>query len=183
MTGLDHARIILGYEARRDEKGRVRLYRLPASDGGGKWEYAGINERYHPHALARICSLMAAGKHQEAEEFAVQYIEEYTRPASLISNEPALQFALRDICWNRGLGGARKTFQMALGVVADGQIGPKTKAAQRLAERAPFTLLKSIRDAREKYERVIVGRNEKSEFWTGLKNRWIKQMLDAQEML
>jgi hypothetical protein len=45
---------IINWEARRDSKGRLTVYILPEGDGGGKYEVAGINERYHPKKAAEL---------------------------------------------------------------------------------------------------------------------------------
>jgi hypothetical protein len=65
---------IVDLEARRNDKGFPILYKLPANDGGGAYEIAGINSRYHPEALDRIRALPAS----QREQSAALYIEEYT---------------------------------------------------------------------------------------------------------
>ena len=45
---LQIAASILEFEARRDKQGRLKVYRLPAGDGGGTFEVAGINDRSTP---------------------------------------------------------------------------------------------------------------------------------------
>ena len=34
-------------QVRRDAKGHLKIYMLPAGDDGGRYEVAGINERYN----------------------------------------------------------------------------------------------------------------------------------------
>jgi hypothetical protein len=41
------AAAILNFESRRDCKGHLMVYILPAGDGGGRYEVGGINERYN----------------------------------------------------------------------------------------------------------------------------------------
>jgi hypothetical protein len=181
MTPREQARRIVDYEARRDAAGHLKVYHLPSGDGGGTKEVAGINDRYHPETLARIELLLAEGKYREAEDAAAEHIERYTDPVAMLSEVPAIQFALRDAAFNRGPTGAVKILQDALGLPADGLAGPKTKAALQDAEQDPSALLERIREARERYERRT--RNETSRFWAGLSNRWDRQHADSLSML
>lgn len=181
MTPLEQSRRIVDYEARRDGDGHLKIYRLPAGDGGGTREVAGINDRYHPEALDRIESLLSEGCFEEAEDAAAGHIRHYTDPVAMLSEIPAVQFALRDMAFNRGPSGAVRILQDALGVPADGLAGPVTKAALREAERQPERLLSDLRAARERYERRT--RDESSPFWKGLANRWDRQHSDSLSML
>lgn len=181
MTSREQARKIVDYEARRDAAGHLKVYHLPAGDGGGEREVAGINDRYHPEMLDRIERLIAEGKHEEAEDAAAEHIEQYTDPVAMLSEVPAVQFALRDAAFNRGPTGAVKILQDALGLPADGIAGPKTRAALREAELAPPKLLGDLRSARERYERRT--RDESSKFWAGLASRWDRQHSDSLSML
>lgn len=181
MTPSEQARRIVDYEARRDADGCLKVYRLPSGDGGGSREVAGINDRYHPEALDRIERLLAEGKHEEAEQEAAEHIRRYTDPVAMLSEVPAIQFALRDAAFNRGPTGAVKILQDALGLPADGIAGPKTQAALRDAEQNPEALLGSLRASRERYERRT--RDESSPFWKGLAHRWDRQHRDSLAML
>jgi len=69
--------------------------------------------------------------------------------------------------------------QHALGLNTDGKVGPQTLAALRAAEANPQQLLSNLRSSREWYERTVVGRNEQSQFWNGLVNRWNNAYTDA----
>jgi lysozyme family protein len=99
----------------------------------------------------------------------------------MLSEVPAVQFALRDMAFNRGPAGAIKILQNALGLPADGIVGPKTNEALREAEKKPGELLNKLRVAREQYERRT--RDESSKFWTGLTSRWDRQHADSLSML
>ena len=70
---------------------------------------------------------------------------------------------------------------MALGVPVDGDMGPITMDADQQARAA--ALLPQMRAARERYEREVVGRDERSRFWRGLGNRWNNALLFAEEFL
>jgi murein L,D-transpeptidase YcbB/YkuD len=181
MTPLEQARRIVDYEARRDAQGHLKVYHLPVGDGGGEREVAGINDRYHPEVLDRIEHLLAEQKYAEAEDAAAEHIRDYTDPVAMLSEVPAVQFALRDMAFNRGPTGAVKILQDALGLPSDGIAGAKTTAALRAAESEPSRLLQELRAARERYERRT--RDESSKFWRGLANRWDRQHTDSIEML
>lgn len=176
-TAPDHAALrkkmaksIVDFEARRDAQGHLKVYNLPPSDGGGRYEIAGINERYHPQEAARLRDLINAGRFEEAEDYATEVIAEYTDVVSKWTTVPEIEAYLRDCAFNRGPGGAAKILQIALGVKVDGGVGPETLGALREAEKNPDKLLTALRAAREQYELRVAGRREI--FWKGLVNRW-----------
>jgi hypothetical protein len=164
------AESIVKFEGRRDAQGHLRVYILPAGDGGGRYEVAGINDRYHPREAAKLRELIDAGHFDEAEDYAAEVIAEYTDVVAKWTTVPAIEAYLRDCAFNRGPGGAAKILQIALGVKVDGGVGPETLGALRQAEKDPAKLLAALRVAREKYELRVAGRREK--FWKGLVNRW-----------
>ena len=170
---LSMARDIVNFEARRDKTGHLAVYHLPANDGGGRYEVAGINERYDGPAVRKLVAMLEAGQYDEAEAYAEEYIAENTDPAEMLTNSPRLESYLRDIVFNRGQRGCVKTLQIALGFAGDdvdGRFGPKSKAAMATAEQDPDALLGKLRAARETYERKYVGVREN--LWRGLVNRW-----------
>ena len=181
MTPHEQARKIVDYEARRDANGHIKVYHLASGDGGGTREVAGINDRYHPEALDRIEALLAEGSYEEAENVAVAHIEHYTDSVAMLSTVPAIQSALRDASFNRGPTGAIRILQDTLGLPVDGVAGPQTRAALAAAEKAPEVFLKEFRAARERYERRT--RDESSQFWAGLSNRWDQQQADSLAMI
>jgi lysozyme family protein len=168
---------IVSVEARRDPKTkRLRVYKLPPADGGGTFEVAGINDRFHPHMAHHLRSLIATGDHAQAEIEIRAYLADYTAIAITWSaGLPAVEAILRDCTFNRGPRGALRILQLAVNVADDGRFGPITRAALKDAARDPRGLLKRLRSARERYERRIappVGARAK--FWNGLRNRWGK---------
>ena len=144
------AESIVNFEARRDAQGHLRVYILPAGDGGGRYEVAGINDRYHPQEAARLRQLIEAARFDEAEDYAAEVIADYTDVVSKWTTVPEIEAYLRDSAFNRGPGGAAKILQMALGVTVDGGVGPETLGALRQAEKDPAKLLAALRIAREK---------------------------------
>jgi lysozyme family protein len=184
----DMGKAIIEFEGRYKD-GKLQVYILPVGDGGGAYEIAGINDRYHSITAARLKRLIEAGKHDRAEEEAAAYIEEYTRgvlkffPDSQTADaNPAIEFVLRDAAFNRGAKGAATILQIALGMAAiDGVVGPVThrEFAKQLKDLGPEYVLDRLTQARQTYERTSYPwkkstRDESSKFWKGLSSRWAK---------
>ena len=171
------ATFILNCEARRDKQGHLRVYDLPEGDGGGSFEVAGINDRFDHDIAYSLLTLLRKGQHQAAEEMAVAYyIQNTDGVATWCPQCAAVEAFLRDAAFNRGVGGAAKILQLALGVAADGKVGAKTLAALSEALSAPKDLIQEMHHACETYERRVappVGARAK--FWNGLVNRWAKR--------
>jgi len=158
------------WEARKDAQGYPMVYKLPSGDIGGKYEVAGINDRYHPKAFQVISALPA----QERAKAAAEYIQGYTSP--LVEKLPqALQPFTQDLAFNRGLGGATKYIQQGLNtlgqkVAVDGGFGPKTLAAINQVE--PRALMRAASDAQlqDEYRRAELDPNRRK-FIPGLEAR------------
>ena len=168
---------IVDAEARRDRQGRIRVYQLPAGDGGGTFEVAGINDRYDLRMAEHLRNLIELKQYAQVEIDAADYILGNTDGVQAWSSLPAVEVYLRDCCFNRGLGGAAKILQIALGhahadIVVDGHVGAITLGyAHQVTDAKEF--LGFLRSAREIYERRIappVGK--RAQFWKGLVNRW-----------
>mgnify|MGYP001578805206 CR=1 FL=1 len=168
------AKAIIDFEARR-ENGKLAVYRLPANDGGGSYEVAGINDRYHPEQAAKLKALIEAGRHDEAERSVADYLVNYTKAAAGWTEHAGVEFYLRDSIFNRGPKGAARILQRGLGIEDDGEVGPTTRAA--MAKLTPDELLTKLRAGRENYERQVVG--FRANFWKGLNNRWDKALVKA----
>lgn len=178
------AAAIINFEARRDSKGRLAVYGLPSWDGGGTFEVAGINDRYHPKMAHRLAALIKDGKHAEAEREVEDYLLTYTDAVKDWSTLPAIEFVLRDCAFNRGPTGAARILQYSLRTEVDGIVGPETTALLEKAEQHPEALLQALRRGREAYERSpYVGRDESSTPWRGLVNRWNKVTETAKKFL
>ena len=158
------------WEARKDAQGYPAVYKLPSGDMGGKYEVAGINDRYHPEAFQVISSLPA----QERAKAAAEYIQGYTSPLVEKLPQPLQPFA-QDLAFNRGLGGATKYIQEGLNtlnqkVAVDGGFGPKTLAAIKQVE--PRALMRAASDAQlqDEYRKAELDPNRKK-FIPGLEAR------------
>src|SRR5262245_1714474 len=173
------AAAILEFEARRDKQGHLTVYKLPKGDGGGRYEVAGINERYNKETVDVLVSLLQQKSYDEAETLADDFIAQDTDRAASWTNIPAIEFYLRDSVFNRGANGAARILQRALGIHDDGVVGPQTRAVEVAAEGDAALLLGKLRLAREQYERDVAHRDESSKFWKGLVNRWNKEMETA----
>jgi hypothetical protein len=188
---------IVRFEGRYKD-GKLQHYKLPAGDGGGAGEVAGINEKYHPEQYAKLRGLIEGDAHQEAEFEAARYIEKYTRDVVLFfpspevaENNPAIEFLLRDCAFNRGMKGAATVLQLALGMSdIDGVVGPIThrEFARQLENPGPTEVLANLTKARETYERNTYSwkphaRDESSKFWKGLSKRWAKAHAIATEFV
>jgi len=177
---LKIGRQIVDWEARRDGHGNLQVYKLPANDGGGSFEVAGINERYHSVAARRLRAMIEAGQFEKAEDFAASYLIGYTNVVADWVSDIGLEAFLRDTAFNRGPTGAAKIIQMALHVVVDGVVGPITLQAARETAALPIRLLGDLREARARYERDVVG--YRANFWPGLVNRWNKAYEFSREL-
>lgn len=170
---LEIGKHILDVEARRDRNGRLAVYKLPAGDGGGTYEVAGINDRFHPEAAARLRSLIERKKFVQAEQEAIEHILKVTDAAGDWARTPATEAVLRDTAFNRGTTGCARILQMSLDVEVDGKVGPLTLAALHRAEREPRAFLLRFREAREAYElKVAPPVGKRMKFWKGLVSRW-----------
>ncbi|MBQ2869208.1 MAG: hypothetical protein IJE88_04195 [Akkermansia sp.] len=111
---------IFDLEARRDKNGNLTVYTPPKADGGGAYEVAGINAKYHPAKAARLKHLIESGNPEQAEKEAKQYYIHYTQPAGDTLtiqgvNSPAAELMLRDIYFNMGPGGMQRVLYRAFG--------------------------------------------------------------------
>jgi len=167
---INAAKTTVNWEGRRDKKGNLSVYALPAGDMGGDYEVAGINDRYHPEAFRKIAGLPA----QDREAAAAQYISQYTAP--LVSQLPrAIQPFAQDLAFNRGMGGATKYLQEGLNslgvkVAVDGAIGPKTLAA--IGSVNPKQLMVAASQAQLNDEKARAAADpRRKKFILGLENR------------
>ena len=140
------------WEGRKDRQGNLMVYELPAGDMGGSFEVAGINNRYHPEAAETLRSMDPSLR----RDFAADYITRYTSPMTS-KLPPVYQPFFQDLAFNRGLGGATKFLQRALGVNDDGVIGPKTLAALEKADARDVMRQTSLEQLQ--YERRLAEQN------------------------
>jgi len=161
----DSALATVDMEARKDKAGNVMVYNLPSGDMGGSYEVAGINDKYHP-AAAEMLKNLAPGERRDA---AARYVVEYTKPFTSKLPEQYRPF-FQDLAFNRGVGGATKFLQRAIGVKDDGALGPLTLKA--LEGMNPSEVMKNVSVEQMTYERKLAEQNpERKKFLNGLQNR------------
>ncbi len=184
---LRMAETIKNFEARRNRRTKqLEIYWLPKGDGGGKYEVAGINQKYNKKVCDRLVALLQAGRFAEAEKLASEFIAKDTDRVADWCAIPAIEFYLRDCCFNRGATGAATILQIALGVDITGRVDASTRAALVAAAARPAAFLNALRAARETYERSTYpwkkhARDESSKFWKGLANRWNNALAAARK--
>src|SRR6202035_2719520 len=173
------AKHILDFEARRGKAGHLAVYNLPPNDGGGRWEIAGINEKYDGPELMKLKQMLDAGQFDAAEAEAESYYLQNTDAATSWTTNAGVEFYLRDCIFNRGAKGAARMLQRACGVKDDGDVGPLTRIA--IQPITPADMLVKLRAARESYEREVVG--YRANLWKGLVNRWNNALTVAKSYL
>ena len=161
----DSALATVDMEARKDKSGNVMVYNIPSGDMGGSYEVAGINDKYHPAAAQMLKNLPP----EERRDAAARYVVEYTKPFTSKLPEPYRPF-FQDLAFNRGVGGATKFLQRAIGVKDDGALGPQTlKALEGLN---PSEVMRNVSVEQMTYERRLAEQNpERKKFLNGLQNR------------
>jgi len=169
-------------EARKDRQGRLQVYNLPRADGGGAYEVAGINQRFHPRQAAALRSLIQQGRHAEAEQAAKTYIGEYTNPVTTFAANPGSEYALRDAYFNRGPGGAYWMAKFAAGLNPTRSMSAEDRQSILTAQQAdPAGFLRRLHTAAEQYESRFAG--YRPQFARGLQNRWNERLKNSLALL
>lgn len=165
-------------EARRDKNGNLIVYYPPNGDGGGSFEVAGINVRFHPEEATKLKGLIEAGKYAEAEEEAKRYIIKFTNPVTKLINldqgrvfSTGVEYMMRDLYLNSGEGGATTVLNRSLGLPAKASQEQRRRALEAF-DGDDVDLLNNLRKAREKYYQGIAANNpSKKKFLRGWMNR------------
>lgn len=153
------------FEGRKDKAGNLAVYELPSGDMGGSFEVAGINNRYHPQVAEALKNMDPALR----KDYAAKYIVDYTSPLTSKLPEAYRPF-FQDLAFNRGMGGATRFLQRAIGAKEDGLLGPKT--LDLLAQQNPRDVLRQVSLEQLNYERRLAEQNpERKKFLPGLENR------------
>lgn len=153
------------FEGRKDKAGNLAVYQLPSGDMGGSYEVAGINNRYHPKIAEALKNMDPALR----RDYAARYIVDYTSPLTSKLPETYRPF-FQDLAFNRGMAGATKFLQRAVGAKEDGLLGPKT--LELLAQQNPRDVLRQVSLEQLNYERRLAEQNpERKKFLPGLENR------------
>ena len=105
------------------------------------------------------------------------YKQKYWNAAYCEVLPKGLDYVVFDFAVNAGTGRAVKTLQSAIGVVADGVIGPRTRAAINGAN--PKDLVTKFSDARaDFYQGIVARRPDQARFIRG----WLNRVEDARKL-
>lgn len=182
MDVLGPAELIYRAEA-HESHGKLRVYNPPAGDGGGKYEVAGINERFHPAEAAKLKGLIAAGNHDEAKAEAIRYIEKLTRPVKQALGSlhaPGAEAVMRDMHFNSPAG-AQSCLNKVLGLRGSGGYATKRAALEQYIRRhGEAAFIEAFSAARaDFYDHVAATMPEKRQFLKGWHNRVRNSQKDA----
>ncbi len=189
-TANEPGRLMIENEARRDENGNLTVYKLPAGDGGGTHEIAGINNKNHPQEFARLKGMIESGRHDEAEQEASRYMMAYTQPASDVLEKSGVQsrgldYFIRDMYLNGGESFPSRVIHRALGIADSKKFtaGTAESISEFLKTHSEEELLGLLHQSRDELYKSIAANNpEKGKFLTGWLNRSRKSYRQAQDM-
>jgi len=144
-------------------------------DSGGRTNL-GVTQRVweewvgHPVSEADIKALTP-------EKVAPMYKMKYWNPSYCEKLPKGLDYVVFDFAVNAGTGRSVKTLQSAIGVLADGVIGPRTMAA--INDANPKELINKFSDARADFYQGIVARKpDQARFIKG----WLNRVEDARKL-
>jgi hypothetical protein len=172
---FDMYQALMGFEARRDSAGRIAVYSLPSGDGGGDYEVAGINQKYHPQEAAKLKAMVESGSsNEDIENEIMAYYKSFTQQGVDLINSATqsqgIELFMRDSTLNHGLRGTINVLSRALGISEKSAITPAvTNFINTYGERR---LLEVLINARADYYADIVKNNPaKRKFAQGWANR------------
>jgi len=132
-----------------------------AGDSGGLTKF-GVAQNKVPNVNVKTLTLAQAQN---------IYLTQYWTPAQC-DNIPSPLSALHfDTAVNMGVGAAAKLLQIALGVTADGNIGPKTLAAIAACRDIPGLCTKYLNARQARYNAIIAAKPVNAKFLKGWTNR------------
>lgn len=167
--------IMLSQEIRRDSSGRPMVYQLPAADGGGTYEVAGLNDKYNPAEAQALKAMIQSGAPTPAIESFIraaykqktQFGANYLPP----SHSQGLELFLRDCSLNHSERGVRTILARAVGTRRDDPALPAAiqKYISTHGERALLNKLSIARGAY--YQSLIQANPARAIFADGWNNR------------
>jgi hypothetical protein len=174
ISGASGVDLIFRSERQLDANGNLKVYNLPGNDGGGAFEIAGINVRYHASEARTLKGLIEQGQYQQAEQRAKSYIANYTNPVTSFSiQNPGVEYALRDIYFNRGPGGANWMARRAAGVSPTKGMNDEARKQILTAQKNDTVgFLNRLKAAAEEYETTQTGSGLRPNLIKGLRRRW-----------
>lgn len=166
---------LMGNEARRDKAGRIAVYYPSAADGGGAYEVAGINQKYHPKMAAKLKGMVESGaSNEEIEAEVMAYYKEYTQQGADLVNtatqSKGIELFIRDCTLNHGLEGTARVIRRALGLGKDDNVAPAV--ADFVSKYGEQRFLEALVQGRASYYAAIIqSKPEKQQFAKGWANR------------
>lgn len=166
---------LMGNEARRDKSGRIAVYYPSQADGGGAYEVAGINQKYHPKMAAKLKAMVESGAtNEEIEAEVMAYYKAYTQQGadlvSIATQSKGIELFVRDCTLNHGLEGTGRVIRRALGLGKDDNITPAiTDFITRYGEQRFLEAL--VQGRASYYAAIIQAKPEKQQFAKGWANR------------
>lgn len=144
-------------------------YSNDPDDSGGATQYGITQKTYDRWNLFRGIPLRPVSEitHEEAEDI---YFHFYWLEGKCDQLPDDVGVAHFDWCVNRGPRGAAVTLQLALGVPADGIIGPKTIAAVAKYEVADL-LIRYLTEREKCYKTIVAEKPSQKKFINGWLNR------------
>ncbi len=137
-------------------------YENDPDDPGGETNY-GIDKRTYPNVDIR---------HLTKDGAKAIYFREWWTPYAAMGLPPIVLAKMFNVAVNVGHGQANKFLQRALGVVADGQIGPKTLAAIKTIIPPGTVILLMLRMQQETfYEGIVAHKPSQRKFLRG----WLRR--------
>ncbi len=136
----------------------ISVHKLISADGGGDWEVAGINVRFHSAEAHKLRDMLNAGaSQQELKQEVFSYYRKITQPtADVITpvfNSKGIDLLVRDCSLNCGQAGALAIMRRTLNVATDDDI-PSALARFR-DSRGQTAFVKAFTQARMAYHTKI----------------------------
>lgn len=147
-----------------ESNGSLAVHKLPAGDGGGEYEVAGLNQRDDNAELQHVIALMKEGKRDEAMQYvAAAYVRKTQSTVDWLHargiNNPAIEYMARDMAFNHGNGGARSILNRALAANKGGDV---TSLVTNIytARAAKFKAIAANNPAKAKFLKGWLNRND-----------------------
>lgn len=155
--------VIAGLIETKDQRRKVGYVNIPA-DSGGETKY-GVAQRPNPTVAVTTLDLAGAMDVYYNRYWLTSSCDKLSSPLSIIHFDGAV---------NHGIGRASKFLQTAVGVEADGQIGPATLDA--VANKDPKEIILSISQLRiDFYNSIVASKPNQKMFLNG----WLRRISEV----
>lgn len=168
-------KVLMGNEVRRDANGKIAVYYPDEEDGGGEYEVAGINQKYHPKMAAKLKRMVESGASDEEIEAEVMayYKQDTDKGFALVgayTRSKGIELFIRDCTLNHGLTGTGRVIRRALSLGDSDNLG---RAVENfINEHGEQQFLEALVRGRASYYAAIIRRNpKKQKYAQGWANR------------